>query len=277
MKVSLPLLLLPCLLLANCATNDSKKANDLAIPAAGYSTPETYPGKTLVWQDEFSGSALNTAFWNYETGGSGWGNHELEFYQQQNTSVKDGYLIIEARQEKAGDKNYTSSRLKTQGKKDFQFGRVDIRALLPKGQGIWPALWMLGSNIDTVGWPVCGEIDIMEMIGGGGKDSVVHGTAHWDNAGTHASEGGHKGLTGGHILADQFHVYSIIWTNSAITWYLDDVLFKTVDITPADRSELKNRSFFLFNVAVGGDWPGSPDATTAFPQRMVVDYIRVFQ
>ncbi len=253
------------------------QVNEPPIPTAGYTTPDHYTGMTLAWQDEFNGDHLNTGDWNYETGGSGWGNHELEFYTEQNTSVQDGYLIIHAKQESFGDKLYTSSRLTTQGKKSFQYGRIDIRALVPKGQGLWPALWAMGSSISTVGWPKCGEIDIMEMIGGGGKDSVVYGTAHWDNAGTHASFGGHKGLPDGHLLGDQFHVFSIVWTATAITWYLDDLPYQTIDIRPDELSELRQPFFFLFNVAVGGDWPGNPDATTVFPQRMVVDYVRVFQ
>ena len=136
------------------------------IPSGGYSTPENYSGMSLVWRDEFEGHTLNPSDWKHETGGSGWGNNELEYYQEKNTAVHDGYLIITAEKENVGGKNYTSSRIITQGKKEFQYGRVDIRALLPKGQGIWPALWMLGANVTTVGWPACGEIDIMEMIGG---------------------------------------------------------------------------------------------------------------
>ena len=143
------------------------------IPSGGYSTPENYSGMTLVWHDEFDGLTLKPSDWKHETGGSGWGNNELEYYQEKNTAVHEGYLIITAKKENVGGKDYTSSRIITQGKKEFQYGRVDIRALLPKGQGIWPALWMLGANVTTVGWPACGEIDIMEMIGGDGKDNTV--------------------------------------------------------------------------------------------------------
>jgi beta-glucanase (GH16 family) len=201
----------------------------------------------------------------------------LEYYQQQNTSVQDGYLIIHAKKENGGSRNYTSSRLTTQGKQAFQYARIDIRALLPEGQGIWPALWMLGSSISTVGWPQCGEIDIVELIGGSGKDSTVYGTAHWDKAGSHDSNGGHTSLKNGKKFADEFHVFSIVWNATTITWYVDDVPYHSLDITPDDLNELRKPSFLLFNVAVGGDWPGNPDATTVFPQRMVVDYIRVFQ
>jgi hypothetical protein len=243
------------------------------IPTAGYTTPLTYAGKTLVWQDEFTGTALNTTNWNYETGPF---NNELQYYKEENTSVHDGYLIIRAKVERIAGKIYTSSRLTTQNKKTFQYGRVDIRALMPKGKGMFPALWMLGTSFAAVGWPKCGEIDIMETIGGGGRDSVVYGTAHWDSLG-HVSYGGHKGLYNGQLLGDQFHVYSIEWTATEIKWYIDDKLYHVIDITPVGLTEFKKKFFFVFNLAIGGEWAGDPDATTIFPQRMVVDYVRVFQ
>jgi len=252
------------------------------IPTTGYSTPESYAGMTLIWQDEFNGTALNETDWSFETGGGGWGNNELEYYRKENTTVSDGVLIITAKKESFSGSNYTSSRLITKGKKSFKFGRVDIRAALPKGQGIWPALWLLGSNIDDVGWPKCGEIDIMEMIGGSGREKTVYGTPHWwdtDQIG-HASYGSQYSLSSG-TFADQFHVFSIIWTADAITWYVDDIQYHTIDITPAEAperfDEFRNNFFVIFNIAVGGDWPKNPDSTTVFPQRMVVDYVRVFQ
>jgi beta-glucanase (GH16 family) len=247
------------------------------IDATGYLTPPTYPGLALVWQDEFNGTSLNTTYWTHEIGGSGWGNNELQYYQENNTLVENGMLIIRAKRENVDGRNYTSSRIITLGKYSFKYGRVDIRAKLPKGQGIWPALWMLGANIKTVGWPKCGEIDIMEMIGGTGNDNKVHGTVHWDNGGSHAQYGGSTSLAGGKIFADEFHVFSIVWDESFIKWYLDDVQFHVIDITPEGLSELRQDHFFIFNVAVGGNWPGSPDASTTFPQFMAVDYIRVFQ
>ncbi len=248
------------------------------IPTSGYTSPEHYEGMVLVWQDEFEGDMLNQNDWSFEigTGSNGWGNNELQYYREENTEVKDGYLIISAKKEAFQGRNYTSSRIITKDKQDFQYGRIDIRAVTPKGQGIWPALWMLGSNFSTVGWPACGEIDIMEMIGGTGKDNVVHGTVHWDNNGQHASYGGHYTKPNG-IFADEFHVFSIIWNETSITWLIDDVQFHVIDITPAGLSEFRQNFFFIFNVAVGGNWPGSPDAQTSFPQKMIVDYIRVFQ
>ena len=240
---------------------------------------------TLVWSDEFDGNMLNESKWNYEigTGSGGWGNNELQYYRRENTSVAGGHLIIEARSEVFSGNNYTSSRLTTQNKFDFKYGRVDVRARLPKGQGIWPALWMLGANFSNVGWPRCGEIDIMELVGGGkGRtdargDDVTHGTAHWDNSGQYAMSGGHTQLSSG-IFNDEFHIFSIQWDESEIRWYLDDTQFNVLDITPEGLSEFRNgKFFFLFNVAVGGRWPGSPDGNTVFPQQMLVDYIRVYQ
>lgn len=244
----------------------------------GYTSPESYEGMNLVWQDEFSGTQLNTTDWVFEsgTGSNGWGNNELQYYRSENTKVEDGYLTITAKKEQFGGRQYTSSRIKTQGKKEFQYGRIDIRAALPKGQGIWPALWMLGSNFSTVGWPACGEIDIMELIGGAGKDNTVHGTIHWQHDGNYASYGKGYTLNSG-IFNDEFHVFSIVWDATTIKWFVDDVQYNVVDITPAQLSEFHQEFFFIFNVAVGGNWPGSPDANTQFPQKMMVDYVRVFQ
>ncbi len=248
-------------------------------PGGGYFTPLSYDGMHLVFQDEFNGSSLNTSNWSYETGtgNSGWGNNELQYYREENTSVSDGLLVIEARQESYGGMNYTSSRLVTKDKFSFTYGRVDIRATLPEGQGLWPALWMLGDNFSSVGWPACGEIDIMEMIGGGeGRDDVVYGTIHWDNNGSHADYGGSTRLASGNF-SDEYHVFTIKWDSETIRWFLDDVQFHVADISPAAMSEFHQNAFFIFNVAVGGNWPGSPDASTVFPQQMIIDYIRVFQ
>jgi beta-glucanase (GH16 family) len=249
----------------------------VSIPTEGYTTPTSYAGMNLVWQDEFNGTSLNAADWSSEIGGNGWGNSELEYYRANNTTFQDGCLIITAKKENFEGSDYTSSRIITKNKKVFQYGRVDIRAVLPKGQGIWPALWMLGNNIDSAPWPACGEIDIMEMIGGSGRENTIHGTAHWDNDGAgHAQYGNPKTLPSG-TYADKFHVFSIVWNSTSIKWYMDDVKYNEIDITPDKLSEFKNEYFFVFNVAVGGNWPGNPDGSTTFPQHMIVDYIRVFQ
>ena len=246
-------------------------------PTDGYKTPLCYPGMTLVFQDEFDGNSLNTSFWTHEigTGNNGWGNNELQYYQEGNASVDNGYLIIEARKETVNNSNYTSSRIVTKDKKGIRFGRIDIRAKLPKGKGLWPALWMLGDNFNSVGWPNCGEIDIMELVGGETGDNTVHGTIHYDNGG-HVYTGGDYTLNNG-IFNDKFYVFTIIWDSASITWYVNDIQYHTENIASVDLEELTKSHFFIFNVAVGGDWPGSPDASTTFPQQMVVDYVRVFQ
>ena len=252
--------------------------NSGGISNIGYTTPLTYPNYSLIWNDEFDGNSLSSD-WVQEIGNGnwGWGNNELEYYRAENTTVENGYLIITAKEENYGGQNYTSSRIKTQGIQSFQYGRIDIRAILPYGKGIWPALWMLGENITSASWPGCGEIDIMELIGGNGfDDRTVYGTIHWDDNG-HASYGGNNSLVSGELFADEFHVFSIIWTPTSIKWLRDDIQYHEADITPSSLSELHQNFFFIFNVAVGGNWPGSPDATTVFPQIMAVDYVRVFQ
>ena len=251
----------------------------LPVDNAGYSTASNLPGMTLIWNEEFDGKTLDNASWNYETGGGGWGNNELEFYTNspKNSFVtKGGYLVIEARKEVMGSNNYTSARLQTKGKKEFTYGRMDIRAKLPKGQGIWPAIWMLGSNISTTPWPASGEIDIMELLGH--QPAKVYGTMHWGNVGGASTHiGGDYTLNTGNF-SDKFHVFTIIRDADKIEWYVDDIKFYTGNISEVTGNNPFDKPFFfILNVAVGGNWPGNPDNNTVFPQRMIVDYIRVFQ
>jgi beta-glucanase (GH16 family) len=245
----------------------------------GYATPATYDGKTLVWSDEFNGDELNLNDWVFETGNGdgGWGNNELEYYREENTGFKDGFLVITAKAEDYRNFHYTSSRIKTQGKKNFKYGRIDIRAKLPKGQGIWPAMWFLGSNITTVGWPASGEIDMMEMIGGNGRESTVYGTLHWNSNG-HVCTCDKPGymLPSG-LFSDEFHVFTMEWTATSIKWFVDDVQFNVIDTSPAGLEAFRKDYFFIMNLAVGGNWPGAPNNLTTFPQYLIVDYIRVFQ
>ncbi|MFA0963829.1 family 16 glycosylhydrolase [Roseivirga sp. BDSF3-8] len=250
-----------------------------AMAPDGYITPTSYSGMNLVWADEFDGNSLNTSNWSYELGDGcpdlcGWGNNELQVYKSENVSVANGHLVIEAREERTGAKAYTSGRIKTEGKQSFKYGRIDIRAKMPRGKGMWPALWMLGANHSTAGWPASGEIDIMEMIGG--DESTVLGTCHWDHDGQFASYGGNYTVSGP-SLADEFHVYSISWDDTFIRWYVDDIEYHVIDITPEQLSEFQQEFFFLFNVAVGGNLVGRPNRNTSFPQQMIVDYVRVFQ
>ncbi len=231
----------------------------------------------LVWFDEFSNATIDAANWTHETGGSGWGNNELEYYTNRNVNsyIENGSLIIEAKKESYGGKNYTSARMITKGKKYFTYGKIEARIKLPYGQGIWPAFWLLGENISTVGWPKCGEIDIMELIGGGANDKKVYGTVHWESNG-HASYGGNYSLGTG-IFADNYHVFTIVWNTKSIQWFVDGSKYVTIDITPAGLAAFHKNQFIILNLAVGGNWPGNPDATTIFPQKMYVDYVRVYQ
>lgn len=229
----------------------------------------------LVWQDEFNGSGINTSDWKFETGtgSAGWGNNELEYYtnRSENARIENGNLLIEARKEAYGGMQYTSARMKTQGLKEFKYGKVEARMKLPKGQGIWPAFWMLGSNINQVGWPACGEIDIMENVN---NESAIHGTIHWDSNG-HAEYGG----TSASIDVTQYHTYSIEWNESSIKWFVDGIQYREANIANSvnGTDEFHKPFFVLLNLAVGGNWPGSPNGTTQFPAKMYVDYVRVYQ
>ncbi len=231
----------------------------------------------LVWQDEFMGTEINTQNWTHEIGGNGWGNNELQYYtnRSDNSYIEDGKLVIQANKENYLGKDYTSARIITSGKQSWQYGRVEARIKLPFGKGIWPAFWMLGESIFSIGWPQCGEIDIMEMVGGTSGDKVTHGTAHWDQTGSHASYGGTYTLSTG-IFADDYHLFTIEWTPQSIKWLMDGQQYHVIDITPAELSEFHEKFFIILNVAVGGDWPGSPDGTTIFPQKMYVDYVRFY-
>jgi len=260
------------------AIRDNDQLAEILSDEEGFYTPEQYPSMNLKWSDEFNGNELNTSNWTYEIGNGcnqgicGWGNNELEDYTdtEANSKVEDGKLTITARKD-GGD--FTSARMKTEDKVEIQFGRIDVRAKLPKGQGIWPAIWMLGANIEQVGWPASGEIDIMELVGH--EPGIVHGTVHYDENG-HKSSTGMKGLSNG-TFSDQFHVFTIIWENDQIRWYVDNQQFKSFSASSVNSYPFNAPFFFIMNVAVGGNWPGPPDETTEFPQEMVVDYIRVFE
>lgn len=246
-----------------------------------YVTPESYPGWKTSWADEFDGPEINSTIWTHEIGNgdNGWGNQELEYYTDapENSRIQNGNLVIEARNDSWNGKLYTSARMVTKDKKTMLYGRVDIRAKLPTGQGIWPALWMLGTNLDTKGWPACGETDIMELIGK--EPATSHATVHFgSDVGSHKYTGKAYNLSG-EIFNDRFHVFSLVWERNQLWFYVDDILF--YDFTSQDTQgqpyPFNEPSFFIFNVAIGGQWPGNPDATTVFPQLMVVDYIRVFE
>jgi beta-glucanase (GH16 family) len=246
-------------------------------------------GYALVWSDEFNakdGSAPDPAKWTYDVGGNGWGNHELEYYtnRPENVRVEKGKLVITARREtyKGADgvtRDYTSTRLKTQGLFAQAYGRFEARIKLPAGQGIWPAFWMLGEDIDTFGWPKCGEIDIMENIGK--EPATNHGSLHGPSSVKPTSDlTSTISVPAGQRLSDDYHLYAIEWEPAAVRFYFDSKLYATFTPSrlPAGGKWAYDHPFFiLLNVAVGGDWPGSPDETTVFPQKMFVDYVRVYQ
>jgi beta-glucanase (GH16 family) len=238
----------------------------------------------LVWSDEFEqpdGSVPLSANWNYATGAGGWGNRELQHYttSTNNVRVEDGMLVIEARREIVdGQTNFTSGRLLTKGKHSWTYGRIEARIRIPQGQGIWPAFWMLSTNIDSVRWPACGEIDIMENIGK--EPGKVHGTVHGPGYSGDGGIGGAFTLPGNAPFADDFHVFAINCQSNHITWFVDDEPY--FEITSASlpsntRWVFNEPKFILLNLAVGGNWPGYPNASTVFPQRMLVDYVRVYE
>lgn len=222
----------------------------------------------LVWSDEFDSTAINTNNWNFETGGGGWGNHEQEYYQAANADIENGNLVITAKKETVGSNNYTSSRMTTQGKKEFFYGKIEARIKIPVGQGFWPAFWMLGSDINTVPWPACGETDIMEHIN---TDSIIHGTAHWDDNG-HVQDGDTTSSS-----PSEYHVYTVEWDANYIKWSIDSVEYHQTGINASTMSEFRAPFFILFNFAVGGDWPGQTIDNSLLPAKMYVDWVRVYQ
>jgi beta-glucanase (GH16 family) len=252
----------------------------LPTDSTGYETPASYPGYHLAWADEFSGRSLSSQNWTYDIGNNnGWGNQELEYYTSStnNAFVSAGNLIIEARQESNNGFSYSSARIKTEGIQQFTYGRIDIRAKLPVAHGMWPALWMLGSNINTVNWPGCGETDIMELVGS--DPNRVTGSLHWQHSdGSEGTFNNNYFLPSGDF-SQQFHVFSLLWQHDSVQFYVDDNLYVNGNIgdVTSGTYPFNLPFFFIFNVAVGGNFPGPPDNTTVFPQRMYVDYVRVFQ
>jgi beta-glucanase (GH16 family) len=259
----------------------------LVIPAAAAQARRPDPAKwQLTWSDEFSGpngSSPDPAKWSFETGGSGYGNNELETYTDRpaNVQQKDGNLVITARREDftGSDniaRNYTSGRIRTLGHFAQAYGRFEARIKLPVGKGIWPAFWLLGDDISTAQWPNCGEIDILETIGAPDTMySTLHGPGY---SGAHGISAKYQ-LPSGEAVDTAFHTYAVEWTPNDIKFYLDNHLIteRTPADLPAETTWVYDHPFFIIlNFAVGGYWPGNPDATTAFPQQMLVDYVRVY-
>jgi beta-glucanase (GH16 family) len=260
------------------------------LVSTGIAAPSSKPkGYVLSWSDEFNlkdGSAPDPAKWTYDIGGNGWGNHELEYYTKrpENVRIEKGKLVITARREvyKGEDgvrREYTSTRLKSQGLFAQAYGRFEARIKLPAGQGIWPAFWALGDDIDKVEWPKCGEIDIMENIGK--EPATNHGSLHGPSSEKPTSDlSAAFSLPGGKRLSDDYHLYAIEWEPASIRFYFDShpyATFTPSQLAAGGKWVYDHPFFILLNVAVGGDWPGSPDVTTVFPQKMFVDYVRVYK
>jgi len=261
-----------------------------ACPTAYASNPAVW---SLVWSDEFNGSsssAVDSSKWSFDIGtgcpnNCNWGNNELETYTNRtvNAHVEGGSLVIKALKETFTGpdnitRNYTSARLLTKNRFAQAYGRFEARLKVPYGQALWPAFWMLGDNIDAVNWPNCGEIDIMENIGR--EPSIVHGTFHGPGYSGGQGISAAYSLPNGQKFADDFHTFAVEWEPNVMRFYVDGLLYKTrtpADL-PAGKTWVFDHPFFIIlNVAVGGDWPGNPDATTVFPQQMLVDYVRVYQ
>ena len=248
--------------------------------------PATHSSWVLTWSDEFNGpngSAPDPAKWVVESGGNGWGNNELEYYTARDRNVRqeNGNLVIEAIKESftgpdGVHRNYTSARLKSEGRFSQLYGRFEARIQIPSGQGAWPAFWMLGDDYPTTGWPRCGEIDIMESVGS--QSATVQGSLHGPGY------SGSNPLTSAYTLprgrfSDGFHVFSVEWEPGVVRFFVDDKLYatKTPADLPAGKRWVYDHAFFvLLDLAVGGDFPGSPGDSTVFPQRMLVDYVRVY-
>lgn len=246
----------------------------------------------LVWSDEFNGvhgHGFDGAKWTAQIGGDGWGNRELEYYTAERKNVyieRSGSLVIKAvRETLAPDKKcwygvcqYTSARLVTKKKFQTAYGRFEARIKIPYGQGMWPAFWLLGANIDEVGWPTCGEIDVMENIGR--EPSIVHGTIHGPGYSGDKGIGAAYSLARNQRFASSYHIFAVEWEPNAIRWYMDGNLYQTLTPAnlPAGTKWVYDHPFFIIlNLAIGGAWPGNPDAATTFPQTMLVDYVRVYQ
>ena len=241
---------------------------------------------TLVWSDEFDGARLDPESWFFEEGdGSqygipGWGNNELQWYLPNSAHLENGNLVITAREQASNGKDYTSARIITRDRFTFRYGRIVARVRLPGGQGIWPAFWMLPQDFAYGGWAASGELDILEAVNlGVNGNNAVHGTIHY------GGEWPNNTFTGGEYLVPtsattNFHVYAVEWDPTEIRWYVDDVMYlvqnswhSTGAAFPAPFDE---DFYILFNVAVGGNWPGPPNANTVFPVTMEVDYVRVY-
>jgi beta-glucanase (GH16 family) len=244
-------------------------------------------GWKLVWNDEFGGDAVDIHKWWFEVNGRGGGNNELQYYtsRKENAFIENGTLFIQARKElytgTDGTRNYTSARIRTKLMGEWKYGRFEIRARLPMGRGLWPAIWLMPADEAYGAWAASGEIDIMEELGH--EPNKVYGTIHYAGIYPNNQHSGQSYILPAGSFSEDFHVFSLEWDSTAIYWHVDGHLYLTKTAnqwftTGFPSPAPFNRLFYMIlNVAVGGNWPGSPDASTVFPQRMSVDYVRVFQ
>jgi len=272
-------------LLASC-TGTSTPKESTPPPHNAYVTPQSgtdyevdTTGYTLVWQDEFNGPEIDTSVWSYETEATGWShtwNSEWQDYVDNGTGgdnayIQDDALVIKA--EYTGTEHaqgsYTSARMVTKNTQSWKYGKVVARMSLPYGKGMWPAFWLMGNDGD---WPACGEIDVMELVGGGSGDRTVHSALHWQ-------DGGHKTDKGELTINNlrDYHIYELNWTDDSIEVLVDGDQCFYIDTSSATMDEFDQNFYLLLNLAVGGAWGGYPDETTAFPQYFMIDWIRVYQ
>ncbi|RQV99547.1 MAG: glycoside hydrolase family 16 protein [Calditrichaeota bacterium] len=271
-----------CLLLISAFLFCSKKVS--TQPEEEDSIPDL-EGWTLVWNDEFNGNSIDAGKWEHEVNANGGGNNELQYYtdRQENSYIEDGNLVIKAIKERytgdQGTREYTSARLRTAHKGDWKYGRFDIRARLPYGQGLWPAIWMLPTDWIYGGWAASGEIDVMELLGQ--EPNKVYGTIHYGGSYPDNTHSGCSTTLSSETFSEDFHLFTLEWDTTEIRWYVDGNLYCTRNQWYSANGQypapFDQRFHMLLNVAVGGNWPGDPDNSTVFPQYMFVDYVRVYK
>jgi len=235
----------------------------------------------LVWSDEFDGTTLDLTKWECQigNGSGGWGNNEKEYYRAENAVVKDGYLTIIAKKENYSGFDYTSARIRTIHKGDWKYGKIEMRAKMPIGKGMWPAFWMMPTDNVYGGWAASGEIDIMEYLGH--DSNTVYGTLHYGGAWPNNVHTGTSHIIASGGFNDDFHIFTLIWEEGKIQWLVDGELYQTQTswyTSGANFPAPFDQQFhIILNLAVGGNWPGNPDASTQFPQEYTIDYVRVYQ
>lgn len=276
---------LPLMYMAAFLTSTASLSMSLAIHHAASAAEPDAPKGNLVWSDEFDGPTLDYSKWECEVNAFGGGNEELQLYtdRKENVRVEKGSLIIEARKEAANisgtQRNYSSGRIRTKHRGDWKYGRIDVKAKLPEGQGIWPAIWMLPTDEKYGGWASSGEIDIMEFKGQ--EPSRVLGTLHFGGKWPkNRYSSGNYDLPKGKF-SDDFHLFSLDWREGKMTWLIDDKPYQTMSKWDSDEAPFpapfNERFHLIINLAVGGRFLGNPNDTTPFPRQLEVDYVRVYQ